>query len=56
VLEARGSDFAFLALLAFAAIPLTNVILLLGTFRARKLPPLAEVPPEQECCRIFQLI
>lgn len=44
VLEARGSDFAFLPSLAFAVILLTNVILLVGTFRARKLPQLAEAP------------
>jgi cell volume regulation protein A len=38
VLEARGEEFAFLSSLAFAVILLTNLILLVGTVRARKLP------------------
>jgi hypothetical protein len=45
VLEARGSDFAFLPSPAFPMILLANVILLVGTIRARKLRPLAEVLP-----------
>ena len=38
VLEARGTQFEFLPSLAFALILLTNVLLLIGTFRARSLP------------------
>jgi potassium/hydrogen antiporter len=38
VLQARGSEFAFLPSLAFAVVLLTNLILLVGTVRARKLP------------------
>lgn len=38
VLEARGTDFAFLPSLAFAVILFSNLILLIGTFRARHLP------------------
>jgi cell volume regulation protein A len=38
VVEARGTDFAFLPSLAFAVILLTNLILLVGTIRARNLP------------------
>ena len=38
VLEARGAEFAFLPSLAFAVVLLTNVVLLVGTVRARKLP------------------
>jgi cell volume regulation protein A len=38
VLEARGASFAFLPPLAFAVILLTNLVLLIGTFRARNLP------------------
>jgi potassium/hydrogen antiporter len=38
VLETRGSVFAFLPPLAFALVLLTNVILLVGTVRARHLP------------------
>lgn len=44
VLEARGAIFEFLPALAFAVILLTNVVLLVGTFRARNLP--AEVTPQ----------
>ena len=39
VLEARGPQFEFLPSLAFAVILLSNVILLIGTFRARGLAP-----------------
>ena len=39
VLEARGTDFEFLPSLAFAVILLTNLILLVGTIRARNVPP-----------------
>jgi len=39
VLEARGSDFAFLPSLAFAVVLLSNLALLIGTIRARALPP-----------------
>ncbi len=35
VLEARGSTFEFLPSLAFAVVLLTNLILLVGTIRAR---------------------
>jgi potassium/hydrogen antiporter len=38
VLETRGTAFEFLPPLAFALILLTNVTLLVGTFRARHLP------------------
>jgi potassium/hydrogen antiporter len=38
VLEARGASFEFLPSLAFAVILLTNILLLVGTFRARNLP------------------
>ncbi len=41
VLEARGKDFAFLPSLAFAVILLSNLVLLVGTIRAQKLPPVA---------------
>jgi cell volume regulation protein A len=46
VLQARGSDFTFLPSLAFAAILLTNLILLVGTVRARNLPA-SDVATEQ---------
>jgi potassium/hydrogen antiporter len=39
VVEARGSDFAFLPSLAFAVVLLSNLALLIGTIRARNLPP-----------------
>jgi potassium/hydrogen antiporter len=39
VLEARGSSFAFLPSLAFAVVLLTNLTVLVGTIRARNLPP-----------------
>jgi potassium/hydrogen antiporter len=38
ILEGRGPAFAFLPSLAVAVILLTNFVLLVGTFRARKLP------------------
>jgi cell volume regulation protein A len=38
VLEARGRDFAFLPSLAFAVVLLSNLSLLIGTIRARRLP------------------
>jgi potassium/hydrogen antiporter len=43
VVEARGVDFEFLPSLAFAVILITNVALLIGTLRARRLFP--ETPP-----------
>jgi cell volume regulation protein A len=43
VLEVRGAAFAFLPELAFAVIVLTNLALLVGSFRARNLP--AEAAP-----------
>ena len=46
VLEARGADFAFLPSLAFALVVLTNLVLLVGTVRARNLPP-----PEPEAVK-----
>lgn len=42
VLEARGADFAFLPSLAFAVILLSNLVLLIGTFRARRLAAVKE--------------
>lgn len=39
VFEARGSDFAFLPSLAFAVVLISNLTLLVGTIRARNLPP-----------------
>jgi potassium/hydrogen antiporter len=41
VVEARGRDFAFLPSLAFAVVLLSNLALLIGTIRARNLPPSA---------------
>jgi len=38
-LEARGAQFAFLPSLAFAVILLSNLVLLIGTFRARGIAP-----------------
>jgi len=38
VLQARGNEFGFLPSLAFAVVLLTNLVLLVGTVRARKLP------------------
>ena len=38
VLDARGATFEFLPELAFAVVLLTNLILLVGTVRARALP------------------
>jgi NhaP-type Na+/H+ or K+/H+ antiporter len=46
VIESRGADFAFLPSLAFALILLTNVILLIGTLRARRLFPQVTVPAQ----------
>jgi NhaP-type Na+/H+ or K+/H+ antiporter len=40
VLETRGGDFAFLPSLAFAVVLLSHLALLIGTIRARSLPPL----------------
>jgi cell volume regulation protein A len=45
VLEARGVQFEFLPSLAFAVILLSNVVLLIGTFRARGLTPAERVEP-----------
>jgi len=36
--QSRGDESAFLPSLAFAVVLLTNLILLVGTVRARKLP------------------
>jgi cell volume regulation protein A len=41
VVEARGTAFAFLPSLAFAVVLLSNLILLIGTVRARNLPSVA---------------
>jgi cell volume regulation protein A len=43
VVEARGNDFAFLPSLAFAIVLLSNLTVLVGTIRARNLPPLAPI-------------
>ncbi len=48
VLEARGATFEFLPSLAFAVVLLTNLILLVGTIRARHLPAVEEQPLEQQ--------
>ena len=40
VVEARGNDFAFLPSLAFTVVLLSNLTVLVGTIRARNLPPL----------------
>jgi len=52
VVEARGADFEFLPSLAFAIILMTNLALLIGSLRARRLfpkplpaPPEPAVPP-----------
>ena len=46
VFEARGGEYQFLPDLAFAVILLTNLILLMGTIRARRLPlPVAAEQP-----------
>jgi cell volume regulation protein A len=45
VLEARGAQFEFLPSLAFAVILLSNVVLLVGTLRARGLTPAERVEP-----------
>jgi len=47
VVDARGADFAFLPSLAFAVIVITNLALLIGTLRARRLFP-EPVPPAAE--------
>jgi Na+:H+ antiporter len=39
VFEARGTNFAFLPSLAFAVVLLSNLVLLVGTIRARNAPP-----------------
>lgn len=48
VLEARGPAFEFLPSLAFAVVLLSNLILLVGTVRARNLPPVPPEPPLSE--------
>jgi len=48
VFEARGPQFEFLPSLAFAVILLTNLVLLIGTVRARKLPELVEPQVSEE--------
>jgi hypothetical protein len=47
-LPGDGTDFAFLPSLAFALILLTNLILLIGTLRARRILP----PPETAAAQI----
>jgi potassium/hydrogen antiporter len=47
VVETRGTDFVFLPSLAFALILLTNIILLIGTLRARRAFPKEETTPAQ---------
>jgi hypothetical protein len=45
--EARGADFEFLPSLAFAVILMTNLALLIGSLRARRLfPKPLTAPPE----------
>jgi cell volume regulation protein A len=44
IVDAKGSAMAFLVTLAFSLILLTNLLLLAGTFRARKLAPAATAP------------
>ncbi len=39
IVEARGADFEFLPSLAFAVILITNLALLVGSLRARRLFP-----------------
>jgi len=39
VVEARGTVFAFLPSLAFAVVLLSSLTVLIGTIRARNLPP-----------------
>jgi Na+:H+ antiporter len=47
ILEARGADFEFLPSLAFAVILITNLALLIGTLRAKRLfPEVAAAAPE----------
>ena len=59
IVDARGADFAFLTSLAFAVILITNVALLIGALRARRLfpvpPPAAPEPtaPEPAAPPIF---
>ena len=52
IVEARGADFEFLPSLAFAVILITNLALLIGSLRARKLfpvtPPAAPEPAVPE--------
>ncbi|HTQ62780.1 MAG TPA: cation:proton antiporter [Candidatus Solibacter sp.] len=45
ILEARGTDFEFLPSLAFAVILITNLALLIGALRARRLFPAAPAEP-----------
>lgn len=46
VLEKRGDAFDFLPSLAFAVILLSNLVLLIGTFRARGMAPTEEAGTE----------
>jgi potassium/hydrogen antiporter len=46
VLAARGEAFSFLPSLAFAVILLSNLVLLIGTFRARGMAPIVETSAE----------
>jgi len=47
VLDARGPTFEFLPSLAFAVVLLSNLVLVIGTVRARNLPPDAPLPTPQ---------
>ena len=46
VVEARGHDFDFLPSLAFAIILLSNLVLLIGTFRSRGMVPTDDAPTD----------
>ncbi len=48
VLEARGNEFAFLPSLAFAVVLFSNLVLLIGTVRARNLEAAVEPVPTAE--------
>lgn len=52
VVEARGAAFEFLPSLAFAIILLSNLVLLIGTFRARGMAPTDDVPPDTNASAI----
>jgi hypothetical protein len=50
VIEDRGAEFGFLRAVAFAIILLTNLLVVLGSVRARRAAPLSaparQIPPE----------